>query len=60
MVAKGQRVSLMPLSRGEHASVRFSLGEENTEPDIARIADEVPAVIARLRALAGPRMEQSA
>jgi cysteine desulfurase len=43
-----------------HASVRFSLGEENTEADVERIAEVVPPVVQRLRALAGPRLEQSA
>jgi cysteine desulfurase len=43
-----------------HASVRFSLGEENTEADVERIAETVPPVVQRLRALAGPRLEQSA
>jgi cysteine desulfurase len=43
-----------------HASVRFSLGEENTERDVDRIAEAVPPIVQRLRALAGPRLEQSA
>ncbi len=43
-----------------HASVRFSLGEENTEVDVDTIADAVPPVIERLRALAGPGMERTA
>lgn len=43
-----------------HASVRFSLGEDNTEQDVARIAEVVPEVIARLRTLAGPKLERSA
>ena len=43
-----------------HASVRFSLGEENTEQDVDRIAEAVPPIVQRLRALAGPRLEQSA
>jgi cysteine desulfurase len=43
-----------------HASVRFSLGEENTEEDVARIGDATPPIVARLRALAGPGIERSA
>lgn len=43
-----------------HASVRFSLGEENDDADIDRIAEVVPPAIARLRALAGSGMEKSA
>jgi cysteine desulfurase len=43
-----------------HASVRFSLGEDNTESDVDSIADAVPPVIERLRALAGPGMERTA
>ena len=43
-----------------HASVRFSLGEGNTEEDVARIGDATPPIIARLRALAGPGIERSA
>jgi cysteine desulfurase len=43
-----------------HASVRFSLGEENTEAEVDRIAGVVPPIVQRLRALAGPRLEQSA
>jgi cysteine desulfurase len=38
-----------------HASVRFSLGEENTEEDVARIGEVTPPVVERLRALAGQR-----
>jgi cysteine desulfurase len=36
-----------------HASVRFSLGEENTPADVDRIVTVTPPVVARLRALAG-------
>jgi cysteine desulfurase len=43
-----------------HASVRFSLGEDNTEAEVARIGEIAPPVIERLRALAGPRIERSA
>ena len=42
-----------------HASVRFSLGEETTEEDVARIGAVTPPVVERLRALAGPGMEQA-
>ncbi len=43
-----------------HASVRFSLGEDNTEDDIDRIGEVLPPVVERLRALAGPGMEKTA
>ena len=43
-----------------HASVRFSLGEDNTEADVARIGEIAPTIVERLRALAGPRIERSA
>jgi cysteine desulfurase len=43
-----------------HASVRFSLGEDNNETEIDRIGEVVPPVIERLRALGGPGMEKSA
>ena len=36
-----------------HASVRFSFGEDNTESEVDTIIDVLPAVIERLRALAG-------
>jgi len=36
-----------------HASVRFSLGEDNTPADIDRILEITPPIAARLRALAG-------
>jgi cysteine desulfurase len=47
-----------------HASVRFSLGEENTEADVDTIVAVTPRVIARLRALAhdgasGPRRPEA-
>jgi cysteine desulfurase len=38
-----------------HASVRFSLGEETTEEDVARIGEVTPPAVERLRALAGQR-----
>jgi len=37
-----------------HASVRFSLGEDNTEDDVEHICTVVPSIVERLRALAGP------
>jgi cysteine desulfurase len=43
-----------------HASVRFSLGEENTEDDVVRIGEATPPVVERLRALAGPGVGKSA
>ena len=42
-----------------HASVRFSLGEETTEEEVARIGEVTPPVVERLRALAGPGMERA-
>jgi cysteine desulfurase len=36
-----------------HASVRFSLGEDNREADVDTILDVMPRVIERLRSLAG-------
>jgi cysteine desulfurase len=36
-----------------HASVRFSLGEDNTEDDVDFVLANVPPVVERLRALAG-------
>ena len=36
-----------------HASVRFSLGEDNTEEDVEFVLANVPPVVERLRALAG-------
>ena len=41
------------------ASVRFSLGEETTEEEVARIGEVTPPVVERLRALAGPGMERA-
>jgi cysteine desulfurase len=35
-----------------HASVRYSLGESNDEGDVDRIAQEMPPIVERLRALA--------
>ena len=35
-----------------HASVRFSLGESNTDEDVSRILQALPPILARLRALA--------
>ena len=43
-----------------HASVRFSLGDDNTEEEVDRIGDVLPPVVERLRALAGPTLERSA
>jgi len=43
-----------------HASVRFSLGDDNDDVEIDRIGTSVPPVIERLRALGGPGMEKSA
>jgi cysteine desulfurase len=43
-----------------HASVRFSLGEDNTEEEIDRIGSLLPPVVERLRALAGPGLERTA
>ena len=43
-----------------HASVRFSLGEDNNEADVDRIGEVLPPAVERLRALGGPEMEQSA
>ena len=42
-----------------HASVRFSLGEETTEEEVARIGEVTPPVVERLRALAGPEVERA-
>jgi len=36
-----------------HASVRFSLGEDNQEADVDTIVETMPRVIERLRSLAG-------
>jgi cysteine desulfurase len=38
-----------------HASVRFSLGEDNDDADVDRIIAVTPAVVERLRALGGRR-----
>lgn len=43
-----------------HASVRFSIGEDTTEDDVAFICKVTPPIVERLRALAGPRAERSA
>jgi cysteine desulfurase len=43
-----------------HASVRFSLGEDNTEADVLRIGEVLPPVVARLRSLGGHTMERTA
>src|SRR5262249_29052251 len=45
-------------SEDAHASVRFSLGEETTAEDVARIGELTPPVVERLRALAGPGIER--
>ena len=42
-----------------HASVRFSLGEETTEDEVARIGEVTPLLVERLRALAGPEIERA-
>ena len=42
-----------------HASVRFSLGEETTEEEVARIGAATPPLVERLRALAGPEIERA-
>ena len=47
------------LPEDAHASVRFSLGEETTEEEVARIGEVTPPVVERLRALAGPGMERA-
>jgi cysteine desulfurase len=39
-----------------HASVRVSLGEENTAADVERVLEVVPPVVERLRALGGARL----
>jgi cysteine desulfurase len=43
-----------------HASVRFSLGDDNEEAEIDRIGELVPPIVERLRALGGPGMERTA
>ena len=43
-----------------HASVRFSLGDDNEDAEIERIGELVPPIVERLRALAGPGMEKTA
>ncbi len=43
-----------------HASVRFSLGEDNTKEEVDRIGEVLPPVVERLRLLAGPGMERTA
>lgn len=43
-----------------HASVRFSLGREHTDDDIAWIGEVTPPIVERLRALAGPAGAKSA
>ncbi len=47
-------------SEDAHASVRFSLGEDNDEAQVDRIGELLPPVIERLRSLAGPGLERSA
>ncbi len=34
-----------------HGSLRFSLGRENTEEDVARVLESLPGIVARLRAM---------
>mgnify|MGYP002682710078 CR=1 FL=1 len=36
-----------------HASLRLTVGIENTDEQIDRVLDTLPVVVARLRALAG-------
>jgi cysteine desulfurase len=36
-----------------HASLRLTVGKDNTDEDIDRLLGTLPAVVARLRALAG-------
>jgi len=43
-----------------HASVRFSLGEDNDEADVDRLLATVPPIVERLRALAGGAAADSA
>ena len=43
-----------------HASVRFSLGPGNDAAQVDRILEITPPIVARLRALAGRTMQQSA
>lgn len=43
-----------------HASVRFSLGETNTEEDVTTVTARLPEIVTRLRALASPALERSA
>ncbi|MFN8588765.1 MAG: cysteine desulfurase family protein [Candidatus Eisenbacteria bacterium] len=47
-------------SEDAHASVRFSLGEENGDDCVAYIAETTPPIVERLRALAGPALGRSA
>jgi cysteine desulfurase len=42
-----------------HASVRFSLGESNTDADIDRIIAVTPGIVERLRALAGDDLSRA-
>jgi len=34
-----------------HGSVRFSLGDENTEADVDRVLEVLPGIVAKLRAM---------
>jgi cysteine desulfurase len=43
-----------------HASVRFSLGEANTEEDVTTVTARLSEIVTRLRALASPALERSA
>ena len=38
----------VPLSRSK-GSLRFSLGQDNTEADVDRVLGTLPAIVARLR-----------
>lgn len=43
-----------------HASVRFSLGDDNDEADVDRIVEVTPGLVAKLRALGGAGLGRSA
>jgi cysteine desulfurase len=53
LLALGQR------PEDAHASVRFSLGESNSDADIDRIVAVTPAIVERLRALAGDDLSRA-
>jgi cysteine desulfurase len=54
LIAMGLRVE------DAHASVRFSLGEDNTEEDVTTVTARLPEIVTKLRALASPALERSA